>query len=97
MARIEEVVIPAGMTNDEVGLTFAAYLQGAGAYRNQRGAEGYGPYNPDLEGRRWQLDNSKHFWLKIEGSRAVLSCELSEQIPLVEAIAALFRVAHKTS
>ena len=70
--------IPAGMSEESVAKTFAAYVQGANIFDNKINPDGtnsHGPYRHTKDVRPyWQLDRANNFFLEVVGDKARLFC-----------------------
>lgn len=70
-----DFAIPAGLDEEYVARTFAAYLLGARAFEN-----GDGRLGPWLSLGKWQLDPGNDFYLReIEDGRVRLGCRYPSQ------------------
>jgi len=91
--------IPSRMTPLHVAETLSAYLQGATAFNNrarENGQLSQGPFPKIPDAQSWQLDQSNDYWLYVEGDKAKLSCRYPGQEPVIEALAALFKVRFRS-
>lgn len=79
-------LMPKGMDRQQVAETFAAYLLGSRAHRNQD--QRHGPFLN--ESHQWQLDPSNDYLLREEDGRCVLSCRYDYQAPIIHAMVTLF-------
>lgn len=92
MRTIDPIPFPKGFEAVHIAEAFTAYLLGCGAADNPKHIRGPFPLDAD----RFQLDGSNDYWMRYDDETRtfILSCRHAGQIPVVEAMIALFELRY---